>query len=279
MTVDAPTRTPTMLGDEISLEPVTRHPLAGELQFSITTDSVVATATVTPSEPMRKIFIAWGDGETSTLNWRPGIPTSPATVVGDGNGDLPAGTYRLIHRYPEPEDRMPVEYFAILRVNDQDGGEEVDIARVVITPRYRVTNYQTRVRLTNPCDLGGGECEFYIDQYFDDVWINHWHWEPSNNFFGDSQYFVLENSQVSRELTVTDTPVYVVFNLTEVDPGPDTHGRFITSLSAIGDSQRVSAEVGGQSALFGTFDIIATYDREISLIAPMPDSGQEEVFL
>jgi hypothetical protein len=279
MTLEA-TRTPVMFGEEILLEPETKHPLAGELQFRITTDSVVATATVTPSEPMRKIFIAWGDGETSSINRRPGIPTSAATVVGDGDGQLPAGTYQLTHRYPEPEDRMPVEYFVILRVSDEDGGEEIDIARIEIIPRYRVTNYRTRVRLTNPADLTGATAEFDIRQTVDGVKQQDWHWEPSNNFFGESQYFVLEGSQVSRELTVADPAVYVSFFFTETDPGPDTHGTYTIPLRATDDSDRVSLEVEGRGGVLGfaTFQLIATYDREVSLIAPLPDSGHQVVF-
>jgi hypothetical protein len=280
MTVEAPTRVPETFANEISLEPVEVRPLASELRFSITTDSVVATATVTPAGPMRKILIAWGDGETSALYSRPGLPTSPAEVLTQEDDPLPAGTYQLSHAYPEPDDRMPAVYYAVLRVHDWDGGEELNIARVEITPRYRCTNWRTRVRLTGPCDFQGESTnEFKITQSVDGIGVHDWDWEPSNNVFGESQSFLLEDSQISRDLTVADGYVAVDFVFRETDLGADDLLYFSAPLSATLDSESVSARViQDPNALFGTCDLIVRFDREVTLIVPLPDSGHEVVF-
>ena len=277
MTVEATTPTLMPPGGEVSLEPKATRPLAGELQFSVTSDSVVATATVTPSGPMRKILIAWGDGETSVLNSRPGLPTSPAEVVGDGDNQLPAGTYQLTHAYPETEDRMPVEYWVLLHVRDRDGGDEIDLAKVEITPRYRCTNYRTRVRLTGPCDPSTERTsEFEISMHIDGSEVHNWHWEPLN--VAGSVFFVLEDSQISRELTVADGVLDVSFWFKETDLVQDDHLRFAPGLSATFESERVSENVVEVDGLFGRCDLIARFDREVSLIVPMPDSGHEVVF-
>jgi hypothetical protein len=281
MTVEAPTRVPETFANEISLEPVEVRPLASELQFLITTDSVVATARVTPAGPMRKILIAWGDGETSALYARPGLPTSPAEVLTEKDDPLPAGTYQLSHAYPEPEDRLPVEYYALLRVHDWTGGEEINIAKVELTPRYRCTNYRTRVRLTGPCDSADEvTSEFDIDMLVDQTSVHQWHWEPLN--IAGSVFFVLEDSQISRELTVADGTVDVRFSFVETDPFLDDVLELVAPLNATNESESISHHVlqkgGGDSPFGGECDLIARYDREVSLIVPLPDSGHQVVF-
>jgi hypothetical protein len=230
---------------------------------------------------MKNILIAWGDGETSSLTSRPGIPAPPA--FGEQDDPLPAGTYQLTHAYAEPEDRMPFEYYVLLRVQDWSGGEEINFVRIVLTPRYRITNYQTRVRLTGPCDPHWeSTSEFDITQVVDGTKRRQWHWEPSNNFFSEAGFFLLENSHIFRELTLADGYVAVTFIFTETDPpwGSDTVLRFGANLSAVSSSESVSANVveWGGGDLFGTCDLIARYDREVSLIVPLPENGQQVVF-
>jgi hypothetical protein len=271
-------QTQSMLGKDISLKPVKARPLADGLQLSITTDSVVATATVTPGGPMKKILIAWGDGQTSALNSRPGIP-APVGAFGEQDNPLPAGTYQLSHAYAEPEDKRPFEHYALVQVQDWGGGEEINLVKVVLTPRYRVTNYRTSVRLTGPCD-GPGEStsEFDISLFVDGTKTREWHWEPSNNFFGESQFFRLEDSQVSRELTVDDGYVPVSFHFTETDPAADETGVFQPYLQATLQSESVSRKVQASDGFFGNCELIARFDREVSLIVPLPDNGQQAVF-
>lgn len=266
------------ISNQTLLEPVGPRLLANALQLSITTDSVVATATVTPSGAMKNLFIAWGDGATSSLSSRPGIPTPP--VFGEQDNPLPAGTYRLSHAYAEPEDRRTFEYYILVRARDWDGGEELNFVKVALTPRYRVINYRTRVWLTGPCDSAfESTSEFDISQVVDGHERHRWHWEPSNNFFSESQAFVLEDSQLSRELTMDDPGVDVHFVFTETDPIQDDVLTFYAPLSAFQQTETVRTQVGDTGGIiFGSCGFIATYDREVSLIVPLPSSGQEVVF-
>jgi hypothetical protein len=163
---------------------------------------------------------------------------------------------------------------------DWDGGEELNIVRVEITPRYLCTNYRTRVRLTGRCDpIWESTSEFDITLFVDGNDVHDWHWEPSNNFFGESQFFLLEDSQVSRELTVADGSVPVSFLFRETDPGgSDAILHYSPNLSATNDSARISDKVTEESAgFFGICDLIARFDREVTLIVPLPDSGHQVV--
>jgi len=73
----------------------------------------------------------------------------------------------------------------------------------------------------------------------------------------------------------------VVFSLafTETDPGPDQTGRYTRFLSAYAESQRVEADVSLAGSLgFGGCTVRLRYDREVSLIANVPQNGTTAVF-
>ena len=261
------------------LSPVKARALNHQFQLSITTDSVVATATIVPSGSMRRIDVAWGDGATSSLSSRPGVPPQPN--FGEQDNPLPAGTYQLTHAYAEPEDRQPFNQSVLVRVQDWSGGDELNFVTVTLAPRYRVINYRTRVRLTGPCDPSwNSTSQFDISQVVDGQQRRQWHWEPSNNFFSESQYFVLDDSQVSAELTTEDPGVGVMFVFTESDDwSSDDVLRVYAPLDAFQETETVSSPVGNQGGLFGgSCGLIATYDREVSLIVPLPETGQDVVF-
>jgi hypothetical protein len=252
---------------EIPIKPEPeRYPVANIADFLITTDSVVAIATVVTDNTMRRIVIDWGDGETDTLNYRPGrdIPT-----VFDEDDPLPPGTYKFRHAYEVSEDGRPFEYFVLLRVDDRDGGVDFRIIKVTLTPRYKVTNYRTTVRLLSRCDpIGESTSEFDIDQIVDGAIVNRWHWEPSNSFFGESQRFRLEGSGVARELTVADGFVDVRLVLTETDLFFDEHLVVNESISATQESERIERTVSS-----GGCKVLVRYDREVQLIVPLPSGG------
>jgi hypothetical protein len=258
----------------VSVKPVTKvQPLAGEVDFTISTDSVVATALVTPNASMRRIVMDWGDGSTDTLTSRPGV--RPPDALDQDHDPLPAGTYRLTHVYDAPDDRLPFEHYVLLRVQDWAGGDDIRIANVECTPRYRVTNYRTSVLLPGPCDLGGATNEFDIILFVDGTQRRRWHWEPSNNIFTLGPGYRLEGSQVSRELTVSDGYIGVSFVFTETDFGPDDHLRFDPALRATDDSEHVERRV---KQVNGNCELIARYDREVSLMVPLPSTGGGPVF-
>jgi hypothetical protein len=252
---------------EIPIQPQPVYPTPANIAgFSVDTDSVVATATVLTDATMRRIMIDWGDGEIDTLTSRPGVPLPP--VFGEDD-PLPPGTYKFRHAYEVSEDGKPFEYFVLLRVDDKNGGVDFRILKITLTPRYKVTNFRTTVRLVSRCDpIGESTSEFDIDQIVDGETVHRWHWEPSNSFFGESQRFRLEGSGVTRELTVEDGVVDVRLVLTETDLFFDERLMLSQSLSATQESERIERTVSD-----GSCKVLVRYDREVKLIVPLPSGG------
>lgn len=247
---------------ELSIAPKAKKNIrANIIDFSVETDSVVATVTILTDNTMKRIMIDWGDGETDTLNSRPGIHLPLL-----GTEPLPPGTYRFSHAYAEPEDRRPFFEIILVRVEDNTGGVDFRIRDITLTPRYRVTNYRTSVRLASGCDsIFESSNEFDVTQLVDGEPVNQWRWEPSNNFFGDEIFFRLEGSGVTRELTLADGTVSVVLDFIERDPFTDDHVSVNQSLSAWQNTELVE-----RSSTNDGCTVIARFDREVTLIVPLP---------
>ena len=145
------------------------------------------------------------------------------------------------------------------------------------TSCYLVSNYPVSVRLVEPCDPSWEKTsEFDVTQ-----WINtaegselrrQWHWEPSNNFFGDSQYVRLEGSQIAAELTIDDSPVEFSFRFVETDPIENEVSLAQLRLSAYDETDEVEREINQSCHLK------IRYDREVTLVRKLPGSGQDHVF-
>lgn len=254
-------------GLEIPIKPEPKVEVAANIAgFSVTTDSVVATATVSTDGTMSRIVVDWGDGKTDTLRHRPGIEVTP---VAGGDEPLPPGTYRFRHAYAEPEDREPFEYFVLVRVDDRSGGVDFRIQRITLTPRYKVTNYPVSVSMASQCDsIFESSNEFDIYQLIDGQPVNYWRWEPSNNIYPVS--FRLEGSGVSRELTLADRYVPVQLQLTERDPVYDDRLWASQNLSATYESEHVEYTVVDTAS---GCSVTVRYDREVKLMVPMPSGG------
>ncbi len=231
--------------------------------FSITTDSVVVTATVVTDETMKRIVIDWGDGNTDALKARPGVPLAVGL-----SEPLPQGTYRFSHAYAVSEDRNPFDYFVLLRVEDNTGGVDFRIRKITLTPRYRVTHYRTSVRLLSPCDfITENSNKFSITQLVEGEPVNQWLWEPSNNFFGESQFFRLEGSGVTRELTLADGAIDVSLVLIEEDFIFDDYLSLREQLRATQENELVERTITESG---GGCSVLARYHREVTLIVPLP---------
>ena len=133
---------------QVSVKPKPKKNIQAHiLDFSLTSNSVVATATIRTDGIVRRIVVDWGDGKTDILNARPGIhvPILPPQEP------LPPGTYRFHHAYAEPSDKKPFDFFVLVRVEDANG-PDFRSQKITLTPRYRVTNFRTSVRLEDQCD-------------------------------------------------------------------------------------------------------------------------------
>ena len=152
------------LSMQVSVKPKPKNNIQTFIRdFSVTSNSVVATATIRTDGIMRRIVVDWGDGKTDILNARPGghVANFPPQEP------LPPGTYRFHHAYAEPEDRKPFDFFVVVRVEDATG-PDFRGQKVTMTPRYRVTNFRTSLILEDQCDsVFEATNEFDITQLID----------------------------------------------------------------------------------------------------------------
>jgi hypothetical protein len=245
---------------ELSIKPKAKMNIRAYIvDFSVETDSVVATVTIQTNDTLKRILIDWGD-DSETLNSRPGIYLSLP-----GTEPLPPGTYRFSHAYAEPEDRRPFLEIILVRVEDNAGGLDFRVQDITLTPRYRVTNYRTSVRTTSRCDLTGLVNDFTITQLVDGEPVNEWDWTPSNTFWCSECFHRLEDSIVSRELTLADGIVNVGLDLIEHDPAWSEHLYFNQRLRASQNTEHIE-----RSSSSGGCTVIARWDRDVTLIVPLP---------
>jgi hypothetical protein len=259
----------------IVLEPKPVPENAGLIgECDVTTDSVVATATIRSDTTVRRIVVQWGDGAIATLRNTPGIEVA----VGQ-ESKVPPGTYQLSHAYAEPKDRKTFSHDVVVRVEDAAGGVDFCVRRIALTPRYRVTNYRTTLTLDldSPCESWfESRHEFIIYQYVDGEAVRRWEWYPeeleiSPRFLS----ILLPGSQIARELTVEDGQLDVYLDITEVDPVYDENLRINQRLSATYDSELVEDTAKSEPA--PSCELRYRWHREVTLIVPLPSAGQEIV--
>ena len=194
---------------------------------------------------------------------------------------LPDGTYELFHAYAEPEERQTFERHVTVRIEDSAGRVDQRSTTLTITPKYRMTVYRASVRLLNGCDFGGSTSEFEITQNVEGVETGRWEWEPSNNFFSDSQYFLLEDSHFARIYEVGGPNVYYNFKFREKDgflnaDDKGTHSKFLGFNTETGLVEQDVTVTDGNG--FGSCKLRIRYDLEVTLIRPLPSVGGQATF-
>lgn len=252
----------------VPLRPVpARQKAANIVQCTVATDSVVATVTVKTGGTMRRIVVQWGDGAVNTLRNRPGVEFA----IGQQHL-LPQGTYKLSHAYEAPQDRKPFQQITLVRVEDVSGGVDFCINPITLTPRYSVVHYRTRLNLESQCDSAfESRSEFDIRLFVDQELVNTWRWEPGQSIVPEIP-FVLEGSIFRRELTVADGVLSAHLELTETDPLFDDHLSAWMILSAMDVSGSISQVIEGDGC-----KVRYSYDKEVTLIRPLPSYGQTVV--
>jgi hypothetical protein len=222
---------------------------------------------------MRRIVVQWGDGAVNTLRKMPGVEAEV------GHQDpLPARTYRLSHAYAPSEDRKPFDRFVLIRAEGVSGGIDYCLRKITLTPRYRVTNYRTTLTLVSDCDsVFEDQSEFQITLSVGGEIVGYWEWNPyeSVEIEPPFSFFVLEGSIVSRELTVADGSIPVHLEIVDVDPVIDENLSIDQLIYATLDSGKV--EITASASSDSSCKVRYSYDREVTLIVPMPSYGQEVV--
>lgn len=241
--------------------------------LDISTDSVVATATIVVTDATRRIEIDWGDGTIDVLRQRPGIisPDPPPP----GTNPLPRGTYEVEHAYEVPDGAYPSAFdqFVFVRTDDADGGIDIRQRRITITPRYRIVHYPMSVYLGESCDLAGSVL-IKVVQSIDGEIVNRWNWS-SSNFFGPSFRFRLEGSGASLEVEtprvgeVWETKQMVFDFLEEDSLSPDDRNRIVVFLAvglAVYPPYTISENI--EQVNDDGCEIHYSYGREVTLLKP-----------
>lgn len=166
-------------------------------RFTVTTSSVVATATVKLEPGASHFRLYWGDGATSYVSTK-------GVKHGGWNGRKDDGSYELKHVYAAPEDREAFDETVVLRVGDGAGNNDLFSITVTVTPLYRVTHYPI---FFHPIS--------FEDWFFEhgDEWIitlktinilpeinKIWKFDFDYPFRGFSGFIKLEDSTVSYDL-------------------------------------------------------------------------------
>jgi len=152
-------------GDDIERPPPTRPPTTTTTasprviqSLAVTTDSVVATATLRYTGSPSLVTVQWGDGTSTSRN--PGDPTD-SPFPDPWTPSDPPGVSVFTHAYTAPSDGTAFPVSVVAQI-----GAESQAAAAIITPRYRVTQSAVSLTPLHPCDLPTEpETEWRVDRH------------------------------------------------------------------------------------------------------------------
>lgn len=215
------TSTYTMGSTTGTKTPTTYTPARASLVqgFTITTDSVVGTATVRYGGS-GIVSVRWGDNQRSTYNSSSPMP--------DGSITPSAGQVVFKHVYDLP-DGQPLSTVATASV-ESGGTIDFESRPVTVTPRFLVSQYQALFTPLNHCDTAVEEyTEWRISQRIDGTTVKTW-WQDRDTGVGltgaetggvQPDFRPLEGSIVHREMVMADARVDMSYEVTELDEAFD----------------------------------------------------------
>ena len=182
--------------------------------FTVTTDSVIGTATVRFGEPGSLVTVRWGDGTRSIYD-----PSSP--ILTNSGPVITSDTVVFKHEYPAGPQAT---YIATVTV-EKGTRSDLESRQVVVTPRYLVTQFQAFFSPTH-CDSAVEEwTEWSISQKLNGSTIRNWRFDVKTNSFpgasvgdGFADFRALDGSLFGREMTMADAPLTMAYSVTEIDP-------------------------------------------------------------
>lgn len=262
----------------IPIKPLEDNPPAAKIvDFSVTTDSVVATATIVTDDATQRFKVLWGDGDEDVINHQPGSLVSDFPAHNED--PLPEGTYKLYHVYDDFESYESNAFSVVLQVDDVNGSFNFEFRNIIITPRYRVTNYPLSFRMGNWCDPAWEDAsEFKIKQVIHDGSGNNventWKVDVPQDFnIGPSSSFRLDGSDWSRERTVQDGSVLVALKFWEIDPLFDDFVYFYSWSKPVTNADHYS-ELWETSETDMGCTIMVSIPKESKLIVPLPTNDR-----
>jgi len=278
-------------GDPIERPTPTRPPTTPRQleSFSVSTDSVVATATLHYNGDPGAATVLWGDG-TSTSRCPAGQegPVHSGCLPTPFDSGAVAGTLVFKHRYTAPANGAPFT----VAITGKLGAESQTIA-IGVTPRYKVTVSDIEFSPLSHCDTAAeSETEWKVTRAVflngttvvpDREWnFDHFLTNPKA-VLGDfvppdwalPQFEVLPGSGFSVELKASDH-LDLTVPIRELDPLADdlmlTVGQVINPLDGSRSVDQVETEVGQDPYQFGC-RAEYRFDVDARLLEPGLDRG------
>lgn len=199
------------------LKPLPPKQKAKKLEsFSVTTDSVVATANIIVNEHHKTIRIWWGDE---------GVNDQPQTI------DL--RRERLFLGNPQPKNTLKLQHvyeintlrkIIIVQSQDDEGKISWNNAVIDLEPRYKFIIYPVTLEINSHLDSGfenDSELEIHMEVIHNEQTILDEQWKEDIttqiNIIPFSLFFTLEGSRTNLEMFYHDESVQIKFYVKEND--------------------------------------------------------------
>jgi hypothetical protein len=226
--------------------------------FTVTTDSVVATAKIKVKPGVKYFAVEWGDNHRSIISTT-GISHNGFHIRQED------GSYELKHVYEAPENRKAFNRTVVLKMWDAGNNDDFAVNVITVTPVYRVTNYSI----------------YFHPKRFEDVFFEHSfdlvvklishnaipainkRWEYNFGAFLENGSVKLDGSIISHDLTQEESREY---NLEIIEPDPLFNDHiFSTNIILNGDDE------SGVVA-YNTDAISLQFDKVVKLLIPLPQN-------
>jgi len=214
------------------VQPLPALSIAADLvSLIVTAESVVVTATIVVDDSHHKLSVRWGDGTSDVINL--GLFRSHSIQFGDA-GNSP-NTVRVQHVYQSPFD---VGSRLVTVVATDTSGETTSESAVVdLERRYSVTFFSVVLEFPHHLDSAfetESEMEALMYAKYEGEEIFKRSWKESvvtapNIITGTPITWALEGSGFQRELSESDEPIKIWFELAEND-GPGTEDSLINKI-------------------------------------------------
>jgi hypothetical protein len=197
----------------------------------VTTDSVVATATIVVDDAHRRVSVRWGDGSTDVIDIR---ALRSLSVQGTPANQSP-NTLRVQHAYRPPFDTGS-RLVTVVTVDDQ-GVSASESVIIELERRFRVNLYSVVLEFPHHLDSvfeteseiqASMHASFEGDRFFSKSWKGDVVTAPQI-VTGQPITWLLEGSGFQRELRTSDEPIKIYFDLAEND-GPGDEGSLINDI-------------------------------------------------
>jgi hypothetical protein len=221
--------------------------------FTLTTDSVVATAVVSYTGTPGTVTVRWGDNTSSSVS----------------GAQVPAGSVTFVHGYTAPMDGS-----AFTEVVTAQTDTDTDTRVVLVQPRFRVTQFQATFRPLEHCDSFAEtytEWRVQSSMTTNGQTSNAKTWRKdlqTNNTILPGPSIPLTGSETSVDLTMADPPPYLMYSSTELDPIWDDAGA--------GGLISLDPRLGSRHVSLGSQDCVSeiTADVDVQLLRPgLPGSA------